>query len=153
MSLPAAIRPLLKGFPVLSRSLVRWGDLDAFSHVNNCTILQYHEDARIALCERIMAAHPSLQSFLDGKPGTVGPVLSRVDAKFIRQIRFPDSIYAGVRATDIEADRCVFETVLVSAEQEAVVGVAANHIAIVDFSTNRRAQLSPELLEVLHAHE
>src|SRR5262245_7570674 len=43
----------LAGFPVVIDQDVRWGDLDAYGHVNNTVFFRFFESARIAYFEAI----------------------------------------------------------------------------------------------------
>jgi hypothetical protein len=52
---------------------------------------------------------------------------------------------------EISPDRFIMETVAVSTAQEAVVSVAASHIAIIDMTTGKRTQMSPELLQAVQS--
>jgi len=62
---------------------VRWGDMDAFGHVNNTVYFRYMEQVRIEW----------LNSFFDmaGESDT-GPVLINSKCDFLRSIKYPDQI-------------------------------------------------------------
>ncbi len=66
-----------------SRIALRWGDMDAFAHVNNTVYFRYMEQARI---EWMTAC--GLDKFTDG----TGPVLVNTHCNFLRQLRYPDQI-------------------------------------------------------------
>ncbi len=70
---------------------VRWGDLDAFNHVNNTVFLRYLEEARIRLFSELGDGLVNERS---------GPVVVNINCNFRREIRYP----ATVRVT-IEAHR------------------------------------------------
>lgn len=77
---------------------VAWGQLDAFAHVNNTVYFRWFEDARLAYFERIgFIAHMEQHQ--------VGPILARTDCVFRRALKWPDTISAGARITDIGDDR------------------------------------------------
>ena len=62
---------------------VRWGDMDAFGHVNNTVYFRYMEQVRIEW----------LNSFFDmAGEATSGPVLINAKCDFLRPIKYPDQI-------------------------------------------------------------
>jgi acyl-CoA thioester hydrolase len=65
------------------RQDIRWGDMDAFGHVNNTVYFRYMESARIAFLEE--AAGPS------GIKGE-GPVIVTAYCTFAKQLTYPGRI-------------------------------------------------------------
>lgn len=73
-----------------SRLKVRWGDMDAFGHVNNTVYFRYMEQTRIDWLET-------------GLPGMVadgeGPVIVNASCNYRRQLKYPADLevrmYAG----------------------------------------------------------
>ncbi|WP_105533399.1 acyl-CoA thioesterase [Solimicrobium silvestre] len=62
---------------------VRWGDMDAFGHVNNTVYFRYMEQARIEW----------MASFLDvASASNTGPVLINAQCNFLRSLKYPDQI-------------------------------------------------------------
>jgi len=71
---------------------VRWGDLDAFNHVNNATFLVYAQEARL--------------EWLAGVEGTwfddsMMPVVAAANVNFRRQLAWPARIAVELAATRI----------------------------------------------------
>ncbi|MBN8728568.1 MAG: acyl-CoA thioesterase [Xanthomonadales bacterium] len=69
---------------------VRWGDLDAFNHVNNATFLVYAQEARL--------------EWLAGIEGTwfddsMMPVVAAANVNFRRQLAWPARIVVELAAT------------------------------------------------------
>lgn len=69
---------------------VRWGDMDAFGHVNNCVYFTYFEQARILWLEQHSFPVRNIKT---------GPILATADCKFIKPIFHPAELivklYAG----------------------------------------------------------
>ncbi len=63
---------------------IRWGDMDAFGHVNNTNFFRYMEQARIEWLESL-----SLASV--GEAGT-GPVIVNAHMTFLTQLQYPGDI-------------------------------------------------------------
>ena len=68
---------------------VRWGDLDAFNHVNNATFLVYAQEARLAWLAQV-----------DGVwfDATMMPVVAAAQINFKRQLAWPAQIVVELAA-------------------------------------------------------
>ncbi len=62
---------------------VRWGDMDAYGHVNNALYMRYLEEARVQFLADIGAA-------MDGNG--VDPVVINVGCTFLRPITYPATV-------------------------------------------------------------
>ncbi|MEL6615383.1 MAG: thioesterase family protein [Bacteroidota bacterium] len=72
---------------------VRWGDMDAFAHVNNATYLTYAEHARI---DWLASVYP------EGEADTeTGPILASISADFKRPVQYPATVEVQVTAGDV----------------------------------------------------
>jgi acyl-CoA thioester hydrolase len=71
---------------------VRWGDLDAFNHVNNATFLVYAQEARLAWLAGI-----------DGPwfDESMMPVVAAAQVNFRRQLAWPSRIAVELAATRV----------------------------------------------------
>ncbi len=71
---------------------VRWGDLDAFNHVNNATFLVYAQEARLAWLANV-----------DGVwfDETMMPVVAAAQVNFRRQLEWPAQIVVELAAKRI----------------------------------------------------
>jgi acyl-CoA thioester hydrolase len=65
------------------RQDIRWGDMDAFGHVNNTVYFRYMESARIAFLE---------QAAGETDPQGEGPVIVTAYCTFARQLKYPGQI-------------------------------------------------------------
>jgi len=78
---------------------VRWGDMDAFGHVNNTVYFRYMEQARIEW----------MASFMDlSQQSTVAPVLVNAQCDFLRSLKYPDQIEVAMYLSS--PGRSSFET-------------------------------------------
>jgi acyl-CoA thioester hydrolase len=70
--------------PVFEMSMpIRWGDMDAFGHVNNTVYFRYMEQVRMSWFERLG---------LDGAVEGQGPVIVNASMEFLRQLHYPGDI-------------------------------------------------------------
>lgn len=81
----AAAAPLLHEAQIA----VRWGDMDAFQHVNNTVYFRFMEQVRIEWFERIGAA---LAGTMDIVPNLVG-----AECRFLRAITYPATARVTIR--------------------------------------------------------
>ena len=64
---------------------IRWGDMDAFGHVNNTVYFRYMEQVRISWLESLSIASE------ESSTGE-GPVIINANMTFLRQLRYPGDI-------------------------------------------------------------
>jgi acyl-CoA thioester hydrolase len=62
---------------------VRWGDMDAYGHVNNALYMRYLEEARVQLLDKIDVK-------LD--PNGLAPVVINIGCSFFKPIVYPDTV-------------------------------------------------------------
>jgi acyl-CoA thioester hydrolase len=88
---------------------VRWGDMDAFEHVNNTLFLRYVEEARIRLFRNIEG---------DWDTDDAGPVVVNINCNFRREIRYPATVRVLTEALQASDKRMVMHHRLVDAKDE-----------------------------------
>ncbi|MDR2187461.1 MAG: acyl-CoA thioesterase [Azonexus sp.] len=78
---------------------IRWGDQDAFGHVNNTVYFRYMEQARIEWVESL-----GFKTWL----GDEGPVIVHASCTFLRQMTYPGTV--EVRTSVGRPGRSSFQT-------------------------------------------
>ena len=63
---------------------IRWGDMDAFGHVNNTVFFRYMEQVRISWFERLGIA--------GGNGEGQGPVIVNASMEFLKQLHYPGDV-------------------------------------------------------------
>ncbi|CAB3804569.1 hypothetical protein LMG28688_06013 [Paraburkholderia caffeinitolerans] len=90
--------------PVFEMTMpIRWGDMDAFGHVNNTVYFRYMEQVRISWFEHIGVGGESHERG-DGQ----GPVIVNASMDFLRQLHYPGDIVCTM--TVGEPGRSSFDT-------------------------------------------
>ena len=75
----------IEEYAVIVKQDVIWGDMDAFSHVNNTVYFRYFEDARMAFFEKTgVIAHMDSTN--------IGPILASTQCQFRAPLSYPDHI-------------------------------------------------------------
>jgi acyl-CoA thioester hydrolase len=84
----------------------RWGDLDAFGHVNNTLYARYYESARLGYFESLMDMRfdPELSS---------GVIHADMKIAYIKQLHYPSDIDVGCRISrmgnsSLDLDAAIF---------------------------------------------
>ena len=128
----------VSGFPVRLEIPVSFVDMDAYGHVNNTRYFRCFEDFRVTAFRliKLTAYH---------EEHGIGPILARTNCVFRAPVRYPDTIFAGVRVTEIGEDRFTMLHRLVSEQQGAVVAEGDARIVLVDYRQGGKAPIPPEV--------
>ncbi|MCG5077420.1 acyl-CoA thioesterase [Paraburkholderia tagetis] len=74
--------------PVFEMTMpIRWGDMDAFGHVNNTVYFRYMEQVRISWFEHIGVGAESHE-----RNSGQGPVIVNASMEFLKQLHYPGDI-------------------------------------------------------------
>lgn len=93
MNHPEDLSPLLT-----TRIDIRWGEMDAYGHINNAMYLRYMEEARIRLLLK-------LGYKLDGHGQ--GPVIVNVSSTFMAPVEYPDQLSIDCFLSDAGRSSCM----------------------------------------------
>ena len=133
-------------FPVVIDIPIRWGDMDAFQHVNNVTYFQYFESARIAYMEAL-----NIEEYM--KAEGVGPILGHASCQFKFPLTYPDLLKVGARTSKLENDRFYQAYIVFSPRHNRIAaegtGIAVNY----DYTKGEKAEIPEEVVERILALE
>ena len=112
--------PFRGDFEVLWRITTRWEDEDVYGHVNNVV---YHSYFDTAVNGYLIQATGTDIRKLDAYG-----VVAETGCKFLRELRFPDDVEAGLRVTRLGTSSVVYEIALFQGDSEepAAVGRFVN---------------------------
>jgi len=123
----------LESFKLQIELPVRWGEMDAFQHVNNSVYIKWVEQARVEyLRQNIIGAFNKM---------TLGPILSRQDIRYIFPITYPDTVIVGYRVTEIQEDRILCESKIYSKKYQRLSAISYNTIMAYDFNGLRKTDI------------
>ncbi len=131
---------LLEQSPVVIKTPVAWGEMDAFQHVNNIVYFRYFESARLAYFERIHFDDPAVH-------GGIGPILAHTQCRFRKPLTYPDTISIGARVTEIRDDRFVMELRIFSQRLQKIAAEGTAEIVAFDYRQNKKAALPDAVRE------
>ena len=133
-------------FPFRLTLPVLWGHMDAFQHVNNVIYFRYLESARIAYFEEAQ-----LMRFME-ETG-VGPILAETSCKYIKPLRFPDTVDVGCRTTGITESEMEQEYAVYSHRQDRIVATGWALIVAYDYRALKRANWSSDFIDKVKAFD
>ncbi len=102
-------------YPVIRRITTRWEDEDVYGHVNNVVYYSYFDTA--------------VNGYLIEATGTdtrklpAYGVVAETSCRFLRELRFPDDVEAGLRVTRLGSSSVVYEIGLFQGESESPAAV------------------------------
>ncbi len=67
----------------VSKQSIRWGDMDAYGHVNNTVYFRYMEQARVEWIEALG---------VQVRPGGDGPVIINANCTFLKPMNYPGTV-------------------------------------------------------------
>ena len=137
MDLDPKLIELLLPYPVIIQLPVQWGDMDANSHVNNVSYLQWVESARIAYFEQI--------DFFDFTGSKPGPILKKTSTKYIYPLFYPDLVWLGSRAKQLQADRFILETAVFSNQHKRIAAISQSEVVIFDYHKKSKIEMPPDV--------
>ncbi|TXD97178.1 acyl-CoA thioesterase [Psychrobacter frigidicola] len=128
----------LANYPVIHHQPIHWGEMDAFSHLNNVVYYRYAESARIAYLQAL--------GMFDGSMVTV---LAQSSCQYLRPVTYPDTLLLGVRCQRLGTTSIVMEYSYYSLVQQAIVATAEAVVVRLDshgkdklpWTTEERARL------------
>jgi acyl-CoA thioester hydrolase len=137
-NLDPAVAELLVGYPIIVTTMVAWGDMDANGHVNNTVYFRYIEHARLRYFD--VLGFSTLQ-----RETGIGPILSWTDCRFRRPLAYPDNVSIGTRIRDIQADRFVMDSIIVSHNAKHLAAEGKQHVVIYDYHNHHKAPLPDDV--------
>ena len=117
---------LKKQYPVSTAIKVKWGEMDAFQHLNNTVYIRYIEDGRIDLLEKLGMSG-------DMKSFNIGPILASIQCDYLAPVTYPDTLIVFSTATQTGAKKIELEHKLWSIQQNRLVATGLGIGVYYDF--------------------
>ena len=119
---------------------VRWGDMDAFEHVNNARFFTFCESARISYFEAIgLTVH---RRATDQAPAVV-----TATCNFRQQLHYPATLDVGVRTVKIGLSSFTLAYAIFLQGTDELVADGSSVVVWVDYAENKSAPLPERLKE------
>jgi acyl-CoA thioester hydrolase len=118
---------------------VRWGDMDALGHVNNCVFFQYLECARVGYFEA------TGWDSRDTTPTRQGPIVVSQTFNYRRQLHYPAEVEVGVACTEVRQRSFVLSYAVFRKESEELFGDGSTVLVWLDFAANKAVEIPPDV--------
>lgn len=125
---------------------VRWGDMDAYGHVNNAVYFTYFESARLKFFE-----HVRLYDHAEAE--THRPAIVSTTINFRQQVHYPAELEAGIRCVKVGTRSFNLEHHLFRAGTQEVVADGTSVVAWVDYAIGKSIPVPGPLKAELLAYE
>ena len=131
-------------WPVVIQRHVKWGEMDAFGHVNNTVYFRWFEDVRIAHFE-----HLGVMERMESEG--VGPILAATQARFRAPLTYPDEVRIGSAIRDLGEDRFTMVYGIYSLALERVACEGEGRIVYFDYRENAKCPVPASIREKIEA--
>ena len=147
------LKDFLAKFPVISKMTVKWGEMDAYQHVNNTVYFKYQEVARLRyfalLMKEINPTEFDVQKFMNGTG--VGPIMSDTYCSFKLPLTMPDKLLVGssVYKGDLSKDRYKLSHMVWSTKYNRVVAEGFGTVVSYDFVNKKSVDIPQPILKAI----
>jgi acyl-CoA thioester hydrolase len=121
---------------------IRWGDMDAYGHVNNTNYFLYAQEARFDMLK---------QKKMSYNPNGFAPVLAETNCKFIRPINYPEIIIIETFFSQIiDNKKLIFEHIIKSKFNNQIYAILTATNVWYDFLQKTSMLVPEDVIEALY---
>ncbi len=119
---------------------IRWGDMDAYGHVNNTVYFRYMEQARVEWIEEMK---------VPVRPGGEGPVIINAACTFLKPMNYPGVVEVRTYVGAVGRSSC--QTYVDMLIDDEVYAEGAAKVVWMDTQTGKSVPLPEHVRAVLEA--
>ncbi len=123
---------------------VKWGEMDAFQHVNNVTYVRYLEDGRLAIFEQLGMTE-------DLKATNKGPIFASLNCDFLAPVTYPDTMLVASNIKQTGPKKIVLEQVIYSEQLNQAVFKATSLCIYYDYADLRSCEVTPSISTAINS--
>ncbi|GMI15462.1 hypothetical protein TrLO_g6596 [Triparma laevis f. longispina] len=143
---------VLAKYPVLTKIPLQWGEMDAFSHLNNVIYFRYFESIRLSHFYRLSDhLDPEFfHGFMHAK--SLGPILASTSCKYKFPATYPDTIIAASGIHDVPEvgdSRFTMNYALYSTRHDRLIAEGDGVIVMYDYGVNKKGEVTAEIKEAI----
>lgn len=132
--------------PVHVQEHVRWGDMDAFAHMNNMVFFQLFESARMAYFERIQFSDPAQNA-------GIGPILAYTECHYLKPLVYPQKLTVGTRVTALQEDRLIMEYGVFIEQTPTLAACGTGKVVSFNYAQGKKTPIPEAVVDRIHAVE
>jgi acyl-CoA thioester hydrolase len=133
-------------YPVSISFPVRWGEMDAFQHVNNVAYVRWAESGRVAYFERLRIMETQREA-------GVGPILAKLSIDYRRPVTYPDVVRVETTVKRIGNTSFVMANRIRTEGQGVEVATTEEIIVLFDYRAGKPTALTERLRATIHEVE
>ncbi|MCB1887719.1 MAG: acyl-CoA thioesterase [Rhodocyclaceae bacterium] len=126
-----------------TRIPVRWGDLDAYNHVNNTIYFRYCEQARVEWCENM--------GFVVRTNQPTGPVIINAACTFLLPVNYPATVLLEMSAGEPGRSSVMTWYEMRVEGDDRIYAEGSSKMVWMDHATGRSVPLPAELRALFEA--
>ena len=127
----------MKGFSGKLELRIDWGELDAFGHVNNLSIMKYVQEARIVCLDAVgLMQSQSAEG--------IGPILASIKCQFRKPLFYPGLVTVYSRVDDIKNTSFRIQYQVLN-EKNEIAAEAKDIIVLFDFNRQTKMAIPEDL--------
>jgi len=130
-------------YPVRIELPVRWGEMDAFGHVNNTVYFRWFEDVRIATFDLIGAPTGS------GVPSGTGPILATTQCDFVQSVTFPATVAISCRISHVGNSSMKMDHLVEDADDGTLYARGSCVIVMLDYQTGEKMRIPDHIRDAI----
>ncbi|MFT7588069.1 MAG: acyl-CoA thioester hydrolase [Limisphaerales bacterium] len=119
-----------------------WGEMDAFSHVNNTVYFRYFENGRIDYFAKLDILNQNGE----------GPILAHTQCQYVRALIYPDEIEIGTRVSKISNTSFKMDNAVWS-KSFGLAAYSSSIIVLINYKTGEKIKVSDEFKQKVNALE
>lgn len=124
----------------------RWGDADAFGHINNTLYARYYESARIGYFENAM----NMEFHTESKEGVI---LADLKMAFLQQLHYPSDMEIGSRVSKIGNSSLILDAAIFVKGSDTLINTSRATLVLFNFSANEKKIIPQSLRDLISAFE
>lgn len=123
---------------------VAWGDMDAYSHVNNTVFLKWCESARIAFFQSIGLERCRAET-------GIGAILASIQCRYKAPVTYPDTISVSINLLRLGPQDFELSYTITSHQLGRTVAEATDRLVAYDYRQLSKSQWPPDILSRLQS--
>lgn len=129
-------------FPVTIEEAVRWGEMDAFQHLNNVYFFRLFENVRIRyfMAANILAPDISLG---------IGPILAETSCRYRAPVTFPATLKISARTSKVYSSGIIHAYEIRIKETDVLAATGEARTVIYDYRSGQISKITDEMLAAL----
>ncbi len=112
---------------------IRWGDMDAFGHVNNVEFFRYLESARVEYAMTVFANEVRAEG--------ENIILADLHCAFRRQLRWPGQVDVYTRTVRVGRSSIALQQIMCLADTDTIAATADTVLVWFDFKQQKPAEV------------